>query len=121
VPDRKMNLDDYQEKAASTDIMSDGLGSVDATNPAYIAKILGLSGEAGEVAEKYKKIIRDKSGIVSEEDRQEIAKELGDVLWYVAMIAKYLGVSLSEVAQMNVDKLQSRKERRVIQSKGDNR
>jgi NTP pyrophosphatase (non-canonical NTP hydrolase) len=116
-----MNMDDYQEKAATTDMLGDGSAMTDANNPAYVAKVLGLAGEAGEVAEKYKKIIRDKKGVVSHTDKDEIAKELGDVLWYVAMLAAYLGVPLSQVADLNITKLSSRKQRGVQRGSGDNR
>lgn len=94
---------------------------LDARDPAFVAKVLGLVGEAGEVAEKYKKLIRDKKGEISEEDRQEIVKELGDVLWYISAMADYMKVPLSEVAQKNLDKVFSRKSRGVSRGSGDNR
>lgn len=77
---------------------------------------LGLTGEAGEYSEKVKKYIRD--GVFVEEDA---AKELGDVLWYLTRSANELGYSLDEIAKMNIEKLQSRKERGVLQGSGDNR
>ena len=83
--------------------------------------MLGLVGEAGETADKVKKVLRDKDGVVSEEDKKEIAKELGDVIWYVASIARYLDVPFSEVAKMNIEKLSSRKERNKLHGAGDNR
>ena len=116
-----MTFDEYQKQAATTDMLGDGSSMTDANNPAYVAKILGLAGEAGEVAEKYKKIIRDKKGVVSSNDKAEITKELGDVLWYVAMLAAYLGVPFSKVASGNLDKLSSRKQRGVQRGSGDNR
>jgi NTP pyrophosphatase (non-canonical NTP hydrolase) len=84
-----------------------------------------LAGEAGEVAEKLAKQVRDKgvtsfSGI-SPEDRQALGKELGDVLWYVSEIANRLGFSLSEIATMNVDKLQGRIDRGTLLGSGDDR
>ena len=82
---------------------------------------LGLCGEAGEVAEKIKKIIRDKGSVYTPEDKAEIVKELGDVLFYVTALAKDLGFSLEYVAGMNVEKLMSRKERNVLHGNGDNR
>lgn len=108
-----MGLNEYQKKATSTAIFpqKDGL--------AYLA--LGLSGEAGEVAEKVKKIIRDKGGYIQHEDRIEIAKEMGDVLWYLANLAEFIGTDFSYVAQLNVDKLASRKKRGVLKGEGDNR
>lgn len=77
---------------------------------------LGLTGEAGEVADKLKKWIRDE-----EADWESVVDELGDVLWYVAQIAGYLGYDLSEVALRNIKKLEDRKARGVLGGSGDNR
>jgi len=82
---------------------------------------LGLAGEAGEVAEHAKKAIRDDGGSVSEERRGAIAKELGDVLWYLAQLASELDLDLDEVAQLNLDKLLSRQRRGVLSGSGDDR
>lgn len=82
---------------------------------------LGLAGEAGEVAEKVKKIIRDDGGVISDVKRAAIVRELGDVLWYVAQIATELDVSLDDVAQQNIDKLFSRRDRNMIGGSGDER
>lgn len=82
---------------------------------------LGLSGEAGEVAEHAKKAIRDDGGDVSEARRAAMAKELGDVLWYVAQLASELGLDLDEIARANLDKLLSRQQRGVLSGDGDDR
>jgi len=82
---------------------------------------LGLAGEAGEVAEHVKKAIRDDGGEVSEERRTAMAKELGDVLWYVSQLASELGLELDEIAQINLDKLLSRQRRGVLSGSGDER
>lgn len=82
---------------------------------------LGLAGEAGEVAEHVKKTIRDDGGKVSEERRAAMAKELGDVLWYVAQLATELGLDLDEIATQNLEKLLSRQQRGVLSGSGDNR
>ena len=116
-----MNFDEYQKRAVSTDITGLGKRIAVAHDPAYVDKILSLVGEAGEVAEKYKKIIRDKKGIISEQDRDEIIKELGDVLWYVAVLAYYLDESFDNLAKTNLDKLAKRKQSSKITGKGDNR
>jgi NTP pyrophosphatase (non-canonical NTP hydrolase) len=82
---------------------------------------LGLAGEAGEVAEHAKKAIRDDAGTVSDERRAAMAKELGDVLWYVAQLASELGLALEEIAQENLHKLSSRQRRGVLSGSGDDR
>ena len=82
---------------------------------------LGLCGEAGEVAEKVKKVLRDNDGVFTDEIKLEIAKELGDVLWYISALSDDIGYSLEQIALMNNQKLISRKERGVISGEGDNR
>jgi NTP pyrophosphatase (non-canonical NTP hydrolase) len=82
---------------------------------------MGIAGEAGEVVEKWKKIVAYKEGAVSEEDLAELKKELGDVVWYVAVLADSLGVPLEEVMKLNIAKLADRHKRDVIKGKGDNR
>ncbi len=89
-------------------------------NGALAYPVLGLNGEAGEVAEKYKKVLRDYDGDVTVQ-RDAMLKELGDVLWYVAACCHELGESMENVAQMNLDKLRSRANRGVISGDGDNR
>ena len=108
-----------KKKIIKFDTFEEQSGNLD--NPSFIAKILGLSGESGEVAEKFKKILRDKNGQISDEDRMEIAKELGDVLWYIATISRYLGMPLEDVANINIEKLASRKDRNKLHGKGDDR
>ena len=110
-----MNIDDYQKQALTT-VLSTGDEFKD-----LLHWVLGLNGEAGEVAEKLKKIIRDKNSVITDEDKAEMAKEIGDVLWYLAVFAHDLGVPLSEIAQANLDKLKSRQNRGVLGGSGDNR
>lgn len=81
----------------------------------------GLVGETGEVFEKVKKILRDKGGTVTYADTEDITKELGDCLFYLARIAQHLGINLGDVASTNLIKLQSRLDRNKIQGQGDNR
>lgn len=113
-----MEFDEYQKKAAKYDLFE---VSSDLKEVGFIEKVLGLTGEAGETADKIKKVLRDKDGMVSDEDRESITKELGDVLWYVAAIARYLGVDLSEVAEGNINKLESRYQRNKLHGAGDER
>lgn len=110
-----MTFEEYQKQALST-VLTTGDEFKD-----LLHWVLGLTGEAGEVAEKLKKIVRDKNSLVSEEDKIEMAKELGDVLWYLAVFAHDLGVPLDTIARQNLDKLQSRKARGVLGGSGDNR
>ena len=105
-------FDIYQEKAIETAIYPEQYKIM------YPA--LGL-GEAGEVQNKVKKIYRDCGGQWSAENRVEVAKELGDLLWYIAVLANDLGVSLGYVATQNLDKLASRKDRGVLGGAGDSR
>lgn len=88
---------------------------------ALIYCTLGLTGEAGEFAEKVKKIMRDSNGEISHEQALQLTLELGDVLWYVTRAAAELGESLSRVANLNVDKLMDRKARGVLGGSGDSR
>lgn len=88
-------------------------------NPVY--PTLGLSGEAGEVADKVKKVLRDRGGVFDDPTREAIKLELGDVLWYVAQLASELGYDLEEVATANLDKLASRAARGRIGGSGDHR
>jgi NTP pyrophosphatase (non-canonical NTP hydrolase) len=82
---------------------------------------LGLCGEAGETAEKIKKAIRDDGGILTDERRDALAAELGDVLWYVAQLATEAGLELETIADANLEKLLSRQRRRVLHGSGDDR
>lgn len=114
-----MNFNEYQKRAILTDL-SAGKGK-ELLSIAFMDKVLGLIGESGEIAEKFKKILRDKNGIISPEDTTEMTKELGDVLWYIALLCQYLDISLDDVATKNIDKLASRKVRGKLSGSGDNR
>lgn len=114
-----MRFDEYQKKAITTDL-SAGKGH-EVLSIAFMDKILGLVGESGEIADKFKKILRDKDGKLDESDRQEMVKELGDVLWYIALVAQYLNVSLDNIATKNIEKLASRHKRGALSGSGDNR
>lgn len=108
-----MNFNEYQELAFETAIYPNK-----GNNIYYPA--LGL-GECGEVQGKIKKIMRDDNGIVTEEKRNAIKNELGDVLWYIAALSKELNIEMNDIAITNIEKLRSRKERNVLTGSGDNR
>jgi NTP pyrophosphatase (non-canonical NTP hydrolase) len=109
-----MELSDYQQRSRATAVYPDAGANL--TYPA-----LGLCGEAGEVAEKVKKAIRDDGGVLTGERRDALAGELGDVLWYVAQLATEAGLDLDLVADGNLAKLRSRQERSVLSGSGDAR
>lgn len=108
-----MKLNDYQKAALSTAIYPND------NNISYLA--LAICGEAGELADKVKKVIRDKQGLFYIPDLTAIAMELGDILWYAANLAKVLGYDLSDIAQLNIEKINGRVERGTIHGTGDNR
>ena len=108
-----MTFNEYQELAKSTDIYP--------SEVALVCHALGLTNEAGEVAGKLKKIYRDEFGIILDVKREEIAYELGDVLWYIATLADDLGYTLESISAMNIMKLSDRKERDQIKGSGDHR
>ena len=109
-----MTFDEYQQKAMNT------ARSKDAKDE-FIHLVLGLVGESGEIAEKVKKLVRDNETDLTKLDIEDMKKELGDVLWYMAVPANYLGISFDDVAKTNIDKLASRQQRGVIGGSGDNR
>ena len=86
-----------------------------------IYSVLGLNGEAGEVAEKVKKAIRENNGLLSPYSRREIAKEIGDCLWNCAILAASINYTLEEVANINAEKIKSREQRGKLHGNGDNR
>lgn len=109
-----MDFSDYQALSRRTATYPHA--GEDLTYPA-----LGLCGEAGEVAEKVKKTIRDDGGVLSDERRDLLSRELGDVLWYLSQLATEARLDLEEIASDNLDKLMSRQERGVLRGSGDNR
>ncbi len=110
-----MTFDEYQRQALTTahnhpdDLMDKTIWA------------MGVAGEAGEVLEKWKKIVAYKDGHISDDDKAELKKELGDVVWYIAVLAHSLGLTFDEVMELNVQKLKDRQNRGVIKGKGDNR
>jgi NTP pyrophosphatase (non-canonical NTP hydrolase) len=130
-----MQLNEYQDKTDQTDIYSpdintyvDGLEIPDKTKADNLKNLLGLTyvilgiaGEAGELANKMKKIIRDNNGQLNLSNLTDLAKENGDVTWYNARIFKHLGFSFDEGAELNLKKLFARKEQDKLTGSGDNR
>ena len=108
-----MTINEYQEGARRTAIYPE--------SRQIIYPTLGLTGEAGEVADKVKKVIRDNQDVFTDECKKQIALELGDVMWYAASLAHDLGYTLEEVCQMNLDKLASRMSRNKLHGSGDER
>ena len=109
-----MRLSEYQERSRATAIYPDAGDNL-------LYPTLGLCGEAGEVAEKVKKMVRDDGGRLSAERREAIAKELGDVLWYLAQLATEAELDLELIAEENIEKLLSRQSRSVLNGSGDDR
>lgn len=116
----ELTLDEYQAEATEFAFY----------NMTLIYPVLGLTGEAGEVSEKLKKLIRDNDLDFTQDDiteqmewqdKKALAFEMGDVLWYLANAANDIGYSLEEIAQMNLDKLKDRSQRNTLRGSGDNR
>lgn len=108
-----MTFEEYQKHAMSTAIYP--------ADKAILYPALGLCGEAGEVAEKIKKTIRDADGVFDDERCKAIALEIGDVLWYAAALARDINISLEDIAEMNLEKLKSRRSRMRLHGEGDDR
>ena len=109
-----MNFAEYQKEALKTAVYPNRRNNI-------IYPVLGLNGEAGEIAEKVKKVLRDKNGIIDDETGAAIKKELGDVLWYVAALCDELGLDMDDVAVSNIRKLKDRQVRDVLHGSGDDR
>jgi len=110
-----MNFNEYQnnvQKLAITKLT--GINEV-------MYSTLGILGEAGEISEKIKKIVRDKNGIISEEDKELLGKETGDVLFYIAKFLSDIGLDFETIAMENIKKCRDRELRGVISGSGDNR
>lgn len=134
-----MRFSEYQAGTATTAIYRDQIGEIlrgmisakyrqsDPDSMDKLTRLLSVAyvgnglGEVGEVQGKIKKIIRDSGGVITDEHRAAVAKELGDCLWYISQAATEFGLDLDEVAQGNLDKLAGRKERGTLQGSGDDR
>jgi len=109
-----LDFNGYQQAASRT-------AAAVATDHPIIYPTLGLANEAGEVAGKVKKIFRDRQGRITDADREALALELGDVLWYLSEICTRLGIRLEDVAAGNIAKIADRVSRGVISGEGDRR
>lgn len=109
-----MRATEYQDRALETAIYPNQGNN-------FVYPALGLVGEAGEVADKLKKVIRDNNGVLTDTVKDAVAAELGDTMWYVAVLASELGYGLDEIMAKNLAKLNSRKNRGVLTGSGDNR
>jgi NTP pyrophosphatase (non-canonical NTP hydrolase) len=110
-----MTFEEYQKQAMTTAIYKDDFVK------SLLYRTLGMVGEAGEVAEKVKKIIRDNDCVITEAAKMELIKEMGDVLWYLQALSDHLGVPFEDVARTNLAKLASRQQRNILKGSGDNR
>ncbi len=110
-----MNFNEYQKLASRTATFDDNK-----LDP-LVYLTLGLAGESGEVVEKIKKVYRNDKGELSQEKKEDLKKELGDVLWYLSQMARVLEMEFDDVAKVNIEKLEDRQKRGVICSEGDNR
>lgn len=108
-----MKIEEYQNIIEKTAIYPKEIGLTYCT--------LGLCGEAGEVAEKVKKLYRDNKGLVTDKFKEEVKKEIGDVIWYCTALANELGLTLEEILEANYTKLIKRRETNTLHGSGDNR
>ena len=110
-----MTFDEYQKQALAT-LISHADPLMHKT-----IMVLGISGEASEIAEKWKKLLIYREGKITDEDKAELSKEIGDVFWYLTVFAETLGLAMEDIAASNAKKLASRKTRDVLKGSGDNR
>ena len=121
------SFNSYQTLAHSIALYLNGVKELYPNLPKPVLDMLAISyvglglGEVGEVQNKLKKVIRDKNGIINDEFKNDIKKELGDILWYVSEMSTILGFNLEDVAQANIDKLFKRRDNNTLKGSGDNR
>lgn len=109
-------FDEYQDKTHATAVYP---SSTQMEALAYLG--LGLTGEAGEIAEKIKKAMRDDGGVLTDARRESLRGEIGDLAWYMSELCSTLGFSLADIAKGNIQKLADRQQRGVLSGSGDNR
>lgn len=113
-----MDLNEYQRQTRKTDL---GTGPEHNISPHWLYYVLGLSGETGELIEKIKKHFRDDYGVMNQQKIDQIIKESGDVLWYLARLLDSLDIKFSDVAETNITKLLKRMDENKIHGEGDDR
>lgn len=113
-----MDFREYQIECRKTDV---GTSAQDYLKPGWLYYVLGIAGESGEFVEKIKKLFRDKKGMVDQEFKDLVIKEIGDMLWYQARILDQFEIDFNHVAKTNIEKLLDRMERGKIHGEGDNR
>jgi NTP pyrophosphatase (non-canonical NTP hydrolase) len=113
-----MNFNEYQEKCAYSDV---GTSAQDCINPGWLYYVLGIGDEAGELLGKIKKLFRDHNGVITDEFKKDLIKEMGDYHWYSARLCSAFGIDYNEVAIQNLKKLKKRVENGTIHGNGDNR
>ena len=111
-----MHLNYYQNQAQKTAVYPN-----QSTFRGFLYAVIGLSGEAGELSNKVKKVMRDSDGFIGPKAKEEMAAELGDVLWYLSAVATELGLELGDIAEKNLEKLQKRAQKGTLSGSGDNR
>ena len=109
------NIDEYQNESNLQRLYATRI------DHPIVGPALGLSGEVGEFHDKIKKIFRDKDGQITEDDKRALKLELGDIMWYVVVCAETLGFKMSDILDMNLQKLQSRRQRNQVKGDGDDR
>ncbi|MBY9001992.1 MAG: nucleoside triphosphate pyrophosphohydrolase family protein [Candidatus Heimdallarchaeota archaeon] len=112
---------DFREYQVKTRITDQGTGPEHGISPAWLYYVLGIAGETGELIEKIKKHFRDDYGKMTPERLNQIIKESGDAIWYLARLLDTLGIDFSDVAEENIRKLLDRKERNKLHGEGDER
>lgn len=113
-----MDFNEYQRECRKTDL---GTSAQDCLNPGWLYYVLGIAGESGEMVEKIKKLFRDKGGVIDNEFRVAVIKEMGDVQWYMARLADQFDIDFEVIFRTNIKKLLSRQGRNKLHGDGDDR
>lgn len=113
-----MEFNDYQKECRKTDL---GTSAQDVLNPGWLYYVLGIAGETGELIEKIKKLFRDKKGIIDQEFKDVVIKEMGDIMWYQARLCDQFDIEYDTISKTNIEKLLDRLDRNVLHGDGDDR